>query len=222
MPMDWSAIPYVVEKMRYTDVAAVADLEKLVFTLPWSAHAFDYELRYNTMAHFLVVRQRGSLIATKCEAEISRESDRQGQQRETESEPVLGYGGFWFIVDEAHICTLAIHPRWRGRGLGELILLHLIDLGKQVGAAVATLEVRASNLVAHRLYQKYGFARVGLRKGYYSDNGEDALIMTTEPIASPAYQSRFQTLGARLGQRLVATSNNPPAGADQAGQPEAM
>jgi len=219
--MDWSTIPYVVEQMALTDVPAVADLEKLIFTLPWSAHAFDYELRFNTMAHFLVVRQRGNPIGARSEGRNSPQSGRQGPQGRTEPQPVLGYGGFWFIVDEAHICTLAIHPHWRGRGLGELLLVHLIDRGNKVGAAVATLEVRASNVAAQRLYEKCGFVRVGLRTGYYSDNHEDALIMTTDPIASAAYRSRFQTLEALLWQRLVAVSCNRAAGADQAGRTEA-
>ncbi|MBM4432073.1 MAG: ribosomal-protein-alanine N-acetyltransferase [Chloroflexi bacterium] len=196
--------------MALADVPAVADLEKLVFTLPWSANAFDYELRFNRMSHFLVVRQRADILTVRSETAVSLQKDQQPGNNTPQ--PVLGYGGFWFIVDQAHICTLAVHPNWRGRGLGELLLVNLLDLASKVGATTATLEVRASNFVAQCLYAKYGFVQAGLRKGYYSDNHEDALIMTTDPIVSAAYQSRFQAQKALLEQRLVAESGKGSPG----------
>lgn len=97
----------------------------------------------------------------------------------------LGYAGFWVIDDEAHLMTIAIDPRWQGRGLGEWFLLELLDLMEENGAEVCTLEVRVSNLRAQSLYRRLGFGVAGRRRRYYSDNGEDALIMTTPPLASP-------------------------------------
>jgi len=194
-------MPYIVERMALADVPEVGALERMVFTLPWSNHAFEYELQYNPMAYFVVVRQRevGEEAQHPVPAGVIRRlvSKRARQ-------PVLGYGGFWLIVDEAHICTLAVHPEWRRRGLGELLLLHMVDHATALNAAVATLEVRTSNLPAQRLYHKYGFEIVGLRKGYYSDNHEDALIMTTSPLVSASYQNQMQEVKSALHRRLDA------------------
>ena len=95
------------------------------------------------------------------------------------------YGGMWLMVDEAHITTFAVHPAWRRQHIGERLLLAFLDLAIDRGAREATLEVRLSNLPARRLYEKFGFRPVGLRPRYYSDDNEDALIMTTEPLADP-------------------------------------
>jgi len=193
--MQPDGMPYAVEKMAVSDVPAVATLEKVVFSLPWSAHAFEYELRYNPMAHFIVVRP----VAEEDSAGRARDG-----RRKLIPQPIVGYGGLWQILDEGHICTLAVHPEWRRRGLGELLLVNLIDLATALDAAVATLEARASNLAAQRLYRKYGFQVVGLRKGYYSDNHEDALIMTTDVLSAASFQERFQALKAALRQKLIA------------------
>jgi SSU ribosomal protein S18P alanine acetyltransferase (EC 2.3.1.-) len=90
---------------------------------------------------------------------------------------VVGYGGLWVVADEAHINTLAVHPEWRRRNIGERLLQALLDKASALHASSATLEVRVSNLAAQRLYQKFGFVEVGRRKRYYRD-GEDALLMT--------------------------------------------
>jgi len=201
--MDNSKIPYIVERMTLADVPEVGAMERMVFTLPWSNHAFEYELQYNQAAHFVVVRARE---APTDQRQGERMPEWPGWKRRTKSsrQPVRGYGGFWLIVDEAHICALAVHPDWRGQGLGELLLVYLIDHATALNAAVATLEVRTSNLVAQCLYRKYGFEVVGLRKGYYSDNHEDALIMTTAVLVSASYQDHFQNLKSSLYQRLSA------------------
>jgi ribosomal-protein-alanine N-acetyltransferase len=207
--MDNHQIPYIVERMTLADVPEVGALERQVFTLPWSNHAFEYELRYNPMAYFVVLRRHeprasGGEKHSLPAGILGRLVSKPARQ------PARGYGGFWFIVDEAHICTLAVHPEWRGQGLGELLLVHIIDHATVLNAAVATLEVRTSNLVAQRLYHKYGFDVVGLRKGYYSDNHEDALIMTTAPLVSASYRTRFQALRSCLQERLSAQLT-PPA-----------
>ena len=108
------------------------------------------------------------------------------------------YGGMWLMVDEAHITTFAVHPDWRRQHIGERLLLAFLDLAVERGAHEATLEVRLSNLPARRLYEKFGFRPVGLRPRYYSDDGEDALIMTTEPLADAAMRERLARLRAAL------------------------
>ena len=200
--MRTSRIPYVVERMTIADVPEVAALEKGVFPLPWSAYAFEHELRHNPMAYFVVVRPRDP--GTTQEETISLPSSVGSEpEREPSRQAILGYGGFWFIVGEAHICTLAVHPDWRARGLGQLLLVHLIDRATEMDAAIAALEVRASNLTAQNMYRKYGFVQTGLHKRYYSDRQEDAIIMTTDLISSAAFQGRFHALKASLWQRLA-------------------
>src|SRR5664280_74287 len=111
---------------------------------------------------------------------------------------IVGYGGIWLMVDEAHVTTFAVHPQYRRRRIGERLLIALLDLALARGAREATLEVRLSNLPARRLYEKYGFRPVGIRPRYYSDDHEDALIMTTEPLLSPGMRARLTALGAEL------------------------
>lgn len=192
-------VQFHVEPMRLADVAAVAELEKKVFTLPWSAHAFDYELRYNRTAHFLVVRA------------CSENASGSGGQADTGGEPareLVAFAGYWHIVDEVHICTLAVHPDYRQLGLASLLLLRIMDQARGLSADVATLEVRVSNDAAIRLYDKFGFSVVGRRKAYYSDNREDAYIMTTGSLSSRPMVRQLDALRAELEERL-----GPEAGA---------
>ena len=161
----------VVEPMRLDDLPAVHAIERASFTSPWPEHAYRSEIETNRLAHYLVVRV---------------------------GERIVGYGGMWLMVDEAHITTFAIHPAWRRQHIGERLLLAFLDLAMAQGAHEATLEVRLSNLPARRLYEKYGFRPVGLRPRYYSDDNEDALIMTTLPLAEPAMRDRIARLRAAL------------------------
>jgi len=186
--LDMDELMFYTEPMQQSDVATVAATERLVFTMPWSANAYSYELRANPLSHYYVARARV----------LPRGLDEKGLDPS-----IIGYGGFWMMLDEAHICTLGVHPDWRQRGVGELLLSTMIREAAALTAQVVTLEVRVSNVAAQRLYEKYGFIPVGVRKGYYSDNGEDALIMTTEPIHTPAYERRFNRLQRMLRSRLL-------------------
>jgi ribosomal-protein-alanine N-acetyltransferase len=120
----------------------------------------------------------------------------------------------WLMVDEAHITTFAVHPRWRRRRIGEHMLITLLDLAVARRAREATLEVRLSNLAARRLYEKYGFRPVGLRPRYYSDDNEDALIMTTEPLDSARMIARIE----RLRQALDEAPDPTEPDADESGR----
>jgi ribosomal-protein-alanine N-acetyltransferase len=117
------------------------------------------------------------------------------------------------MVDEAHITTIALHPRYRGRGLGELMLSSLIQIAYNISARSMTLEVRVTNAVAQNLYRKYGFQEAGVRRRYYSDNNEDALIMWTEQIHSAPFIERFEGLRASLVERLAAQEAQPDSAA---------
>jgi len=106
------------------------------------------------------------------------------------------------MVDEAHVSTIAVPPGWRRRGIGELLLVAMLDRAIELGAKIATLEVRVSNVTAQNLYRKYAFEQVGLRQRYYRDSGEDALIMSTERLTSATFQSHFQQLKQALWEKL--------------------
>ena len=126
--------------------------------------------------------------------ELKRLFGGEEEEGETSREPIVGFVGVWLTPDEAHIITIAVRESHRGRGIGELLLIAAIALATLNEREVVTLEVRASNQAAQTLYEKYGFKTVGVRQRYYSDNHEDAVIMTTEPIRSASYQALFQRL----------------------------
>jgi [ribosomal protein S18]-alanine N-acetyltransferase len=161
----------LIRPMTVADLASVQLIERASFTTPWPPQAYRQELEANRLAAYLVGLIGGEVVA---------------------------YGGIWLMVDEAHVTTFAVHPRYRRRRIGERLLLSLLDLSVDRHAREATLEVRLSNLAARRLYEKYGFRPVGIRPRYYSDNGEDALIMTTEPLAGAAMRERIARLRVAL------------------------
>jgi ribosomal-protein-alanine N-acetyltransferase len=114
----------------------------------------------------------------------------------------VGYAGIWVMTDEAHVTTIASHPDVRGKGVGELLLLALIHRAIEVGARWMTLEVRASNSVAQNLYRKYTFKEMGVRRRYYSDNGEDALVMWTDALDSDTFRSALDRNERKLAEHV--------------------
>lgn len=214
--IDYAPLAFRVEAMRPEDIGAVMEIEQVSFSAPWSARAYDYELHYNEMAHYFVARPQHHPLTIAQRGSNGQENSQRAsfwrrvfarnrltQVAELQRLPIVGYGGMWLMVDEAHISTLASHPDWRGQGVGELLLLAMIDRAAEIGAQVVTLEVRVTNNVAQTLYRKYGFQVAGRRKGYYSDNGEDALIMSTPHITTAAFNRRLQELRAALFKRLA-------------------
>lgn len=160
-----------VDAMTARDVPEVLAVERDAFTTGWPPTAFEREVTQNQMARYVVLREGG---------------------------PIVGFAGLWLMVDQAHVVTVAVAPGARGKGFGRLLLYHLLQLARREGMASATLEVRVSNSAARALYREYGFYEVGVRKRYYSDNHEDAVIMTTEEFAGDAFQRRLGELGERL------------------------
>ena len=164
-------VKLVIEPMGADDLAAVHEIERLSFTTPWPPHAYRTELESNRLATYLVVRAGDTVVA---------------------------YAGMWLMVDEAHITTFAVHPRWRRQRIAERLLVELLDLAARRRAREATLEVRLSNLAARRLYEKYGFRPIGIRPRYYGDDNEDALIMTTGNLGGPEMTAQIARLRAAL------------------------
>ncbi len=196
--------------MRETDVPRVQEIERQSFTTPWSAATYLRELRAPEYSRYIVARAsrtrppddeppplepRRNWLAQLLPARFNTPATPSPY-------PVVGYGGIWLTVDEAHITTIASAPEVRGQGIGELVLNGLIDLGLELGARFMTLEVRVSNVVAQNLYLKYGFEARGTRRRYYTDNNEDALVMWTSEITAPEYQTRLRQLRTILAERL--------------------
>lgn len=187
--------------MTLADLPAVITIERASYSSNWPMRAFEYELQYNQFAHYFVLRT--SLPSRPIDPAPSQTiSDSTGGQPSAVG-GLVGLAGFWLMADEAHVSTIAVQPDWRGLGLGEWLLLHLIEASQALGAAVATLEVRPSNHPALALYQKYSFEQVGRRPRYYSDNDEDALILTTPALALPNYQAMLARHKVALFQRLA-------------------
>jgi ribosomal-protein-alanine N-acetyltransferase len=161
-------LPFV-SPMEPDDVELIMPLERQAFADPWTRRMYLSDLAENPLATYRVIRAGGN----------------DGLP------PILGWGGFWLLVDEAHVATVASHPQYRGCGLGQWLMVALIDKAQERGARVATLEVRVSNLPAQKLYDKLGFDVVGMRRKYYRD-GEDGLIMTTPPLSDPDIQARLE------------------------------
>ncbi len=203
--MDCTDLPYVVQPMRLRDITAVMEIEYDSFPSPWSARAYRHELLDNDLSHYFVVRQRrmeGSGLSLPARV---RRCLGLGKRL-----PILGYAGFWLMVGEAHICTIAVQPNWRRLGIGELLLVAMLDRATELEADMATLEVRVSNVTAQNLYRKYGFRQAGLRRRYYRDSDEDALIMSTERLTSASFQSHFQQLKRALRERLTRSLDKMP------------
>jgi ribosomal-protein-alanine N-acetyltransferase len=203
--MDYTDLPYVVEPMRLRDIREVMEIEHVSFLSPWSVRAYRYELRENDLSHYFVVRQRQME-----EPELSLLTRIGRTLGVGMRPPILGHSGFWLMVGEAHISTIAVQPNWRQRGIGEVLLVAMLDRATELEAEIATLEVRVSNTVAQNLYQKYGFRQVGLRRRYYRDSNEDALIMSTERLISATFQSHFQQLKRALWEKLTQSLDKTP------------
>lgn len=143
-------IPITIVSLKEEDIDQVLEIENLSFLDPWTRRMYLSEIREKSDSYFITAKL---------------------------GEKIIGYGGFWLVVDEMHLVNIAVHPNFRRQGVGTQIMKYLLNLAKQLGAKRATLEVRVSNVAAQKFYAKFGFIAVALRKKYYSNNKEDALIM---------------------------------------------
>lgn len=201
---------YFIEPMVEGDIEQVQRIERQSFTTLWSSNTYRNELRNSATSRYIVARASPTPPPPRNEANPRRKrlsgvlSVLFGTPTSPEPSPypVVGYGGLWLSVDEGHITTIAVAPEYRGRGIGELLLNGLADQALAMNADMLTLEVRQSNIVAQQLYLKYGFRPFGTRPRYYTDNGEDALIMSTDSIRSPEFQERLHKLRELLFERL--------------------
>ena len=153
----------VLRRMTISDVPAIHRLEQAIFSMPWSEKDFVYEMTENKVARYLVIEEAGEIIA---------------------------FAGAHIILDQAHVTNIAVRQDCRGRGLGRMITRALMQYASNLGAEYLTLEVRQSNVTAQNLYKSLGFVKVNVRKRYYEDTGEDALLMVCDqlPPAEPDFE----------------------------------
>jgi ribosomal-protein-alanine N-acetyltransferase len=196
-------LPYTIRPMEPGDVPAVVAIDRLSFPTPWLASSYLYELNHNHRSCYYTLLRPA--------AEESNDTEQGWLHRlrsalnPAAESPVIGYVGFRFQSKEAHISTIAVHPAWRGRGLGELLLLTAVEKALEMKMGKLSLEVRPSNRVAQHLYHKYGFRFTGVQRGYYRD-GEDAWLMEVW-ITHASYQTRLAELSRLLNTHVYFVSS---------------
>ena len=214
---------YYMRYMRKEDIPQVNKIDREAFSTQWPPPDYRRELQ-NPLARLLVACE-DSPDTDEPEMEIPREDVsclasrlkrwwRQnrffGSELPQSSEHcIIGFTSMWVMADEAHITNIAVRQSHQRQGIGELLLMSIIDLAIELKASIVTLEVRVSNLTAQSLYQKYGFAQVGLRHNYYTDNREDALLMSTESIASVPFQAHLQQMKRDHAQKYGKKIKSP-------------
>jgi len=202
---------YCIRRMEDKDIPQVLQLDREAYPTQWPRPTYSgikHEL-YNRLARYIVAVKQAELQPSAIKNNNNNslqqafsyikhlfDHDRffGPEQPRPASEYVIGMAGFWIMVDEAHITTIATREAYRRQGIGEWLLIAVMEMALELKANVITLEVRASNKPAQELYQKYAFKHVGLRRRYYTDNGEDALIMTTNSLTSDTFKSYFEKL----------------------------
>lgn len=202
-------MPSYVRQMRREDITQVSEIDREAFPTEWPPPNFRRELE-NRLAHYLVVCDADKAV-DKTEVKAAPRKGFAGlmsgvrrlfghnrffnnELLAQNEEHVIGFAGFWVMADEAHITSIASRKAYRQHGIGELLLMAIIDQATKLNARIVTLEVRVSNTAAQNLYSKYGFTQVGVRRGYYTDNKEDAILMSTENLVSPTFQARLEQL----------------------------
>ncbi|MFC1911792.1 ribosomal protein S18-alanine N-acetyltransferase [Chloroflexota bacterium] len=217
--MDIKRYPYYIRPIYREDVSQVNELDREVFPTQWPPPNYQRELQ-NKLARLLVACDNNKAIeAPEIEAPhgkgiLARVKNLFTSGPLPNTLPpsnwhyVVGFAGIWILADEVHITNIAVRNLYQRQGIGELLLIATIDLAAELKASLLTLEVRASNLPAQKLYGKYGFVQVGLRRGYYTDNREDAVLMSTESIDSASFQAQFRQLRQAYCQRYgIATES---------------
>jgi [ribosomal protein S18]-alanine N-acetyltransferase len=210
-------VPYRLEPMTLRDIPEVIEIERLSFSMTWPANSYKRELEQNRMASYVVARYEPGPGEPPPPAR-PKESRRPfplsllpqtAERSSPDASPaaVVGYGGLWLMVDEAHVTSVAVHPQFRGQGLGELLMLSLMEVALRLNARFVTLEVRVSNAVARKLYEKLGFRQAGIRPRYYTDNNEDAVVMWSDEVRAPPFRERLAERQRALAGRLTWTSS---------------
>lgn len=209
-------MPYYVRLMRKEDIAQVTKIDHEVFPTLWPPTNYKRELE-NRLAHYIVACDARE-TAEESRVEVASGKDVSGlvskvkrlfnymrffgeELPPSSREHVIGFAGFWIMADEAHLTNIAVRESSRRQGIGELLLISVVDMAIELKASIITLEVRDSNTAAQSLYRKGGFIQVGLRRGYYISGREDGVLMSTENITSGSFQTHFQQVKQAYAER---------------------
>jgi ribosomal-protein-alanine N-acetyltransferase len=192
-----SGTSYTIRRMKYEDIPQVAEIDKEAFPGEWvfrSQAAYRQDLDNPSIRYIVACKDKDAVESGPQEMPRPPWFKRlfSYQRRLSMREYIVGFSGFWMMVGEAHIIAIGVKNGYRQLGIGEGLLIATIELAQILNANLVTLEVRASNKVAQELYKKYGFQVTGSRLKYYSSDGEDAIIMSTDSITSPSFQASFQ------------------------------
>ncbi|HCH35989.1 MAG: ribosomal-protein-alanine N-acetyltransferase [Chloroflexi bacterium] len=179
---------YSLRPMSIDDLDQVSSIERVSFPTLWPPTSYRKEI-VNKVAEYIVCIRDGEYLTVQRQRKDWRRLFRKNLPPITvKKRLVVGFLGIWYMGGEAHIVTVAVREEYRGQGIGELLLIGSLELGAARSSQVVTLEARVSNEIAKALYAKYGFFEAGMRRRYYSDNNEDAVIMTTPDLVSAEYQ----------------------------------
>ena len=195
-------------RLSADDISQVIDIEREAFTPLWISTPFKRDLKNRRACYLVACRADGTAKSGLEEGSPTAEAGQPwrllarglrrlvgGGGQRTNGDPLIaGYVSVWYQQEEAHITEIAVREKFRGRGIGELLLIGSLRAAVEYGSKAMTLEARVSNFIAQRLYEKYLFKSVGTRKAYYADNREDAVIMTVDCIDSEDYGDRFEQL----------------------------
>ena len=195
-------------RLSADDISQVIDIEREAFTPLWISTPFKRDLKNRRACYLVACRADGTAKSGLEEGSPTAEAGQPwrllarglrrlvgGGGQRTNGDPLIaGYVSVWYQQEEAHITEIAVREKFRGRGIGELLLIGSLRAAVEYGSKAMTLEARVSNFIAQRLYEKYLFKSVGTRKAYYADNREDAVIMTVDCIDSEDYRDRFEQL----------------------------
>ncbi len=198
-----SVMPYALRPMGPHDIDQVAAMEREAFPTLWPPTSYRRELK-NKIAEYLVCVREGEFVTVTPprRSGLLRLFGRRNKPTAPLQVPlIVGFVGLWYQAGDAHIVAIAVREEYRRRGLGELLLIGGIEMAVRRGQQVVTLEVRASNEPAQALYRRYGFTQTGVRRGYYADNHEDAVIMTTDSLGSAAHEAAFAALRSAFEER---------------------
>lgn len=192
--------------MKYEDISQVAQIDREAFPGEWvfrSQAAYRQDLDNPSIRYIVACRDKDAPESRLQEMPRPPWYKRilSHERRPNTREHIVGFSGFWMMVGEAHIIAIGVRNGYRQLGIGESLLIATIELAQILNANLVTLEVRASNKVAQELYKKYGFEVTGRRLKYYSSDGEDAVIMSTDSITSPSFQASFQRAREDHAQR---------------------
>ena len=196
---------YIVRPMEYGDIPQVAQIDREAFPGEWafrSQSACRRDIDNPSVRYIVACRKEEAESGGRVVQRLPWFKRLFSHERNLDpSAYIVGFSGFWIMTREAHLIAIGVRNDYRRLGIGEGLLIAIIELAQAVNTNVVTLEVRASNVIAQALYKKYGFKVVGRRSRYYSSDGEDAIIMSTDNITSMPFQASFQQLRKAHVQR---------------------